>query len=382
MKIALVRQRYTPFGGAERFVERALGALRQEGVEVTLITRSWEGAAQEGFRQLICNPPYSRLLGGRAARDRSFAACAQQALANGGYDITQAHERIPGCMIFRAGDGVHAAWLDHRGRTQSAIGRWLARHSPFHRFILQQEARMLADPALRAVICNSALVQEEMRRYYGVADEKLVLIENGIDLQQFSPGLRAVWRDRQRQALEIDDRTPVFLFVGNGFERKGAFRLLEAFATLSPSCARLFIVGADRQAAHLQRRIETHSLGGRVTLVGAQQDVKPWYGMADAFVLPTLYDPMPNAALEALACGLPVITSTGCGIAARLRHDENGFVCDALDIPALAQHLATLCVPGKAESMRDAARASVTDLSLEAMAGQLTALYRRLHAFA
>ena len=111
MKIAIVRQRYNPFGGAERFVERALGALADEGAEVTLITRSWEGAPREGFKQITCDPPYSRLFGGRAARDRSFSAAAQLAMAKGGFDITQSHERIPGCMIFRAGDGVHAAWL-------------------------------------------------------------------------------------------------------------------------------------------------------------------------------------------------------------------------------------------------------------------------------
>ena len=56
MKIAIVRQRYNPFGGAERFVERALAALAAEGAEVTLITRSWDGAPREGFRQLTCDP--------------------------------------------------------------------------------------------------------------------------------------------------------------------------------------------------------------------------------------------------------------------------------------------------------------------------------------
>lgn len=64
MKIAIVRQRYNPYGGAERFVERALGALAGEGAEVTLITRSWDGAPRDGFRQITCDPPYSRLWGG------------------------------------------------------------------------------------------------------------------------------------------------------------------------------------------------------------------------------------------------------------------------------------------------------------------------------
>src|SRR5574343_1825540 len=108
VKIAIVRQRYNPFGGAERFVERALGALAGDGAAVTLITRNWDGAPRAGFKQITCDPSYSRLTGGRAARDKSFAAAVQAELARGDYDITQSHERIPGCMIFSACDGGHA----------------------------------------------------------------------------------------------------------------------------------------------------------------------------------------------------------------------------------------------------------------------------------
>jgi UDP-glucose:(heptosyl)LPS alpha-1,3-glucosyltransferase len=100
--------------------------------------------------------------------------------------------------------------------------------------------------------------------------------------------------------------------------------------------------------------------------------------MADAFVLPTRYDPMPNAALEAMACGLPIITSTTCGMAARVSAGENGFICDALDVEQLAKHLDQLASPGIAQAMRTAARSAVLDLDLESMASKLIGLYRRL----
>ena len=87
---------------------------------------------------------------------------------------------------------------------------------------------------------------------------------------------------------------------------------------------------------------------------------------------------MPNAALEAMACGLPLITSTTCGMASRVTHGENGFVCDALDIQALAEYIDALSQPGVAGSMREKARAAVLDLGLEAMASKLIALYRHL----
>jgi UDP-glucose:(heptosyl)LPS alpha-1,3-glucosyltransferase len=378
LRLAIIRQRYTPYGGAERFVERALAALIREGAEVTLITRNWEGAPQEGFIQKICNPAYSRLFGGRSARDRSFAACARMAMSEGCYDITQSHERIPGCMIFRAGDGVHAAWLDHRARGQSATARMIARFSPFHRNILKQEAAMLASAALKAVICNSVMVRNEMQRYYDVPESKLVLIENGVDLESFHPRLSGKWREKQRLVLGIDADTPVFLFVGSGFERKGMPQLLSALAGMKMQQAHLVVVGQDRQLSAYQRQVKKLGLGSRVHFLGPQQDVRPYYGMADAFVLPTRYDPMPNAALEAMASGLPIITSLSCGIAARVSAGENGFVCDALDIGQLARHLDQLAAPGKAETMRASARAAVLDLDLETMAARLIGLYRRL----
>lgn len=380
MKVAVIRQRYTPFGGAERFVERALGALVKEGAEVTLIARQWDGTQEPaaGYRKLLLDPPYSKLFGGRAARDRSFASAARQAMQDGDFDITQSHERIPGCMIFRAGDGLHAAWLDRRGVAQSPLARGLARLDPYHRYVLAQEAAMFADPALRAVICNSTLVRDECMHYYGLPAEKLVVIENGVDLDAFHPGLADRYRAEIRQALAIPAAAPAFIYVGGGFERKGVPRLLAAMVAMQRRDAHLIVVGGDRKLKAMQQFAERHGIAGRVHFVGRQPDVKPYLGAADAFVLPTLYDPMPNAALEAMAAGLPTITSTGCGIASRIRNGENGFVCDALDVAALAAHMDTLAGPDVARGMRAAAREAVAELSLDAMAGQLLALYRRL----
>lgn len=378
LRIALIRQRYTPFGGAERFVERALAALTGEGAEVTLITRSWEGAPQNGFQVLGCDPAYSRLFGGRAARDRSFAQGVRRLIDGGRFDIVQSHERIPGSMIFRAGDGVHAAWLDHRARGRPAVFHWLDHCSPFHRFILRQEAAMLASPELKAVICNSTMVRDEMKRYYGVADDKLVVIENGVDLDSFHPRLAGEWRERQRHALALPAQAPVFLFVGSGFERKGVPQLLRAFRRMTNTQAHLVIVGGDKHLNRYKKQADDAGLGKRVHFAGPQSDVRPYYGMADAFVLPTRYDPMPNAALEAMACGLPIITSTTCGIASRVVAGKNGFVCDALDADEIAEWLDHLSTPGLADTMRIASRAAVQDLDLESMAARLLALYRRL----
>lgn len=380
LKIALVRQRYNPFGGAERFVERALDALRAEGAEISLITRSWQGAANDGLHQVICDPSYSRLFGGRAARDRSFAEAAAQAMAAGAYDITQAHERIPGAMIFRAGDGVHAAWLAHRRPTLSATERLAEALSPYHRYVLGAEAAMFAHPALCAVICNSQMVADEVAQHYGVATNKLRVIYNGVDGDDFSPALRERHRAALRRELGIADTAPVLLFVGSGFARKGVPQLLAAFAALRRDDARLVVVGADRHLKRMRKLAERLGIGARVLFTGGVKDVRPYYGIADALVLPTLYDPCPNAALEALSCGLPLLTSTTCGAREWVSEGVNGWVIDALDVPELAVRLDDLCRLAGEAAARDAARQAVNGLTLPAMAARLLSLYRQLAA--
>ena len=378
MKIAIVRQRYNPFGGAERFVERALGALASEGAEVTLITRNWDGAPREGFKQITCDPPYSRLFGGRAARDRSFAEAAKIEMAKGGFDITQSHERIPGCMIFRAGDGVHAAWLAHRARVLGPLQRLIQQCAPYHRYILAAEREMFADPALRAVICNSQMVAEEISHFYGVDRSKLPVIYNGVDTTVFHPALADECRERTRAEAGIRADVPVLLFVGSGFERKGVPQLLRAAAQMQSCATQIVIVGADRKLKAMQALASKLGLDKRVRFTGPLKDVRPWYGAADGFVLPTLYDPCPNAALEALACGLPLLTSTTCGAQEWVASGVNGWVVDAVDETDLTRRLDDLSALAGNAGARNAARASVEALTLPAMAERLLALYRGL----
>jgi len=378
MKVAIIRQRYNPYGGAERFVERALSALVGQGAEVTLVTRNWEGAPAEGFRQLTCDPPYSRWLGGRAARDRSFAAAVQGILAGGGFDITQSHERIPGCMIFRAGDGVHAAWLAHRSRIIGPLQRLTQRLSPYHRYVLGAEKAMFEHPALNAVICNSFMVADEVATHYGVDRSKLHVIYNGVDPAVFHPGLAAEFRMTTRAASGISENVPLLLFVGSGFERKGVPQLLRAAARMTRAETRIAIVGADRKLKAMKALAQRLGLEKRVIFTGPLQDVRPWYGAADGFVLPTHYDPCPNAALEAMACGLPIVTSTTCGAQEWVRPGQNGWVVDAVDVPELADRLDDLAGLAGELRPRHAARAAVETLTLPEMSLRLLALYRTL----
>jgi UDP-glucose:(heptosyl)LPS alpha-1,3-glucosyltransferase len=372
VRIAFIRQRYNPFGGAERFIERAMDALADEGTKIAIVAREWPSAAgRDAYRYIRCDPAHR----GRLSRDLTFAAEACGVIEREAFDLVQSHERLPCCDVYRAGDGVHAQWLAQRARAQGVFARAATAWSVYHRYVLAAERRVFQSLRLRAVVCNSQMVREDIVRHYGVDQAKLHVVYNGVDLEHFHPRLRETFRASSRAQLGIGADDYVYLFVGSGFERKGVDRLLRAFSALREDRARVVVVGEDRALARSRALAERLGVAARVTFTGGQKDVRPYYGAADAFVLPTLYDPFPNAALEALACGVPVITTFQCGAAELIDDGVNGGVCDALDQGRLVEVLRETMAADSA-GLRSRARTSVEHLGIDAMAKRLLSLYR------
>jgi len=371
MRLALIRQRYTPFGGAERFIESALAALIERNVAVTLYTREWPETELKLMEPIVIDPFHI----GRLWRDFGFAHAACRAVARGNADLVQSHERLSCCDIFRAGDGVHAVWLEEKNRGAGALARVLTAASPYHRYVCLMERRMFAQRSLSAVICNSQMVRDEISARFHVPDDKLHVIYNAVDTTAYSPTLRA-HRDAVRAAHGIAADAVVFLLVGSGYDRKGVATALEALAQ-APQ-ARLLVVGRDKAPEVYAAMARTLNVADRVTFAGPQVDATPYFGAADAFVLPTRYDPLPNAALEAMACGLPVVTSTKSGAAEIVTEHDAGFVCESRDAAALAAHLRALDDAGLRARQGANARNAVLPLTPEAMTLALVLLYRDL----
>jgi len=381
LRIALVRARYNPYGGAERFAARAMQALVDQGAEVSILARSWSGAGVPSHTQLVrCDPFYV----GSVWRERSFARAVRRQLAREPFDLVQSHERIPGLPIYRAGDGVHAAWLRRRSARMNATqraGLWL---NPFHRYMLATERAMFTHPDLRAVICNAVMVRDEILRYFPIVPDKLHVIPNGIDLKHFTPEVRTRHRAAMRSRFGIQAAQPVVLFLGSGFARKGLAVALKAVAQAERGI-HLVVAGADKRAANYQALAVQLGITERVHFVGAVEDPLPFYGMADAFILPTLYDPFPNAVLEALACGLPVITSSACGAREALHngldgvHGISGWVApEGAGAEDYARILRVWVARAGEPGLAAAARAAAEPYSLDALGTALLALYRTL----
>jgi len=368
VRIALVRQKYRADGGGERFVSALMSVLQEQGHEVTLITRCWDGDSTSVIR---CNPP--RI--GRVLREWWFARAVTREARNHHFDLVQSHERIPGCQVYRAGDGVHREWLRQRKRVLSPWARRWLDASPYHHYVKHAERSLYENQYLRRVICNSRMVLQEILDHFRIDASKLRLVYNGVDTKRFHPRLRS-HRAAVRTELGIPGEATVFLFVGSGFERKGLMQAMEA-VTEVPG-AHLVVVGKDKALGRYRRLGQQLGLGPRVHLLGVRGDVGPYYGAADAMVLPTLYDPFPNVVLEAMAAGLPVITSTKCGGAELVQEGVSGFVCDALDRRALVQAMRRLNHTAYCAELGAEARRAVEPLTLAAMRDRLTEIYQEI----
>lgn len=370
MKLAIVRQRYTPFGGAERFVDRALDALRSSGTETTLITRAWDGNWQGPVQRVA--PFYL----GRLWRDAGFSRSVRHLLARSHFDLVQSHERIPGCDIYRAGDGVHATWLELRGRFGTAANQLGDRLSPYHRYLVRAEATMFRHSGLRAVICNSRMVADDIQRRFRVDPKRLHVIYNAVDTDSFHPGLANRHRSEVRARLGASEGHKVWLTIGSGFQRKGVAESILAMARIPDD--HLWVIGNDRQPKKYQNLVQRLGIADRIRFLGPQQDVAPYLAAADAFVLPSWYDPFPNASLEALACGLPVVSSATSGTAELINPGENGAICEAGNPDDLVRQMMRVRQRLGDPAVREAAVTTVRNLRPEAMLEQFARLYRDL----
>lgn len=156
-RLALVRQKYRPDGGAERFVSRALEALDSSHLQLNVITREWQGPVKPDWQIHICNP---RKWGASAASAGLPTPRGRSGSAN--VSTVQSHERIPGCDLYRAGDGVHRRWLQQRSRILPARKSRLLFADRYHRYVMQAEREMYEDPHLRGVICNAEMIKREI----------------------------------------------------------------------------------------------------------------------------------------------------------------------------------------------------------------------------
>jgi len=297
MRIALVRRGYSATGGAERYLQRFATGLAVRGHEPVLLSdREWPKAAWM-FEQYPS-------LGG--STPKAFAHSLDRARHGLDCEFLFSLERVRRCDAYRAGDGVHRAWLDRR----RAAGAWLPalvrEWQPRHRELMALERELFSGRGAPRIIVNSRLVAREIHEYFRVSQDRIRLVYNGYDLPLHeSTEDPAHGRANVRRLLGVPEEALLVLFTGSGWERKGLGYLTSAARELDRR--NLYVVVAGSGKMRPAYRVP------RVIFPGPVHDMAPLYEAADLFVLPTLYDPFSNACLEAMRHGLPVLTSKANG---------------------------------------------------------------------
>lgn len=352
MRVALVRYKYSSHGGAERYVDLLAEGLASAGSEVRILCADWEGGSGKGVTvekiPVPRRPSPVRLLL-FASRVRAWSR------RNPGW-ILFSFERIPGAEVFRAGDGIHAEWLLRKRVLRP--GSWpLDYLRPLNLAYLYLERAMFASPELRHVIAISNRGRDEIIRNFGVAPERITVVHNGVDVARFPPERKAAARERLRTRFGIQEGETVFLFVGSGFARKGVGTIAAAARVLSERGRegfRVLLVGKGDPAAYVR---SAGPASGRLVFTGPVAGADDLFLGADAFVFPTVYEPFGSACIEAMAAGLPVVTTLASGASEILADGVSGFLLyDPLDGAALADRMEVLLDPDTRRRMGAAAR--------------------------
>ena len=359
MRIALIRQKYTPFGGAERYMARLVEGLAAAGHEVHILAAQWNAGGDAPVT--MHRVPIARKPGW--LKSLSFSLGCKKIIESQQFDVVFSLERTLRQDVYRAGDGCHRMWLRQKQLGKglpSRLSTWL---SPFQQAYLRLERNLFTDQRLQAIIANSRRGKEEIIELYGVDPAKIHVVYNGIDAAAFPLEQRERLRQELAQRYGLKDELRI-LYVGSGFGRKGVPALIEAAGRLKIPF-RLFVVGKGRTGA-LERRCERLGLSGRVVFTGPVRDVEKYYLGCDLFVFPTLYDPFSNATLEAMACGLPVVTSGFNGVSEIIEEGKSGLVLrDPLDAGEIAGCIEKLAGEETRREMGRQAQLAVQGLTME-----------------
>jgi UDP-glucose:(heptosyl)LPS alpha-1,3-glucosyltransferase len=338
MRIGLITRRFDPAGGGtERDLTLTADILARAGHQVMIYASEVRGPVSRLPVKLIAGPPL-----GRTLPFLWFARAAVPRARLDGAELVLSFARVIGADILRSGGGAHASYLRAAAQWQGRAKQLAMMLNPYHRVQMAVERAGFRSPELRCAIAVARLVQNDLIRSFDLPPERVTTLYNGVDCMSFRPPHASSERAAIRQRLGLPDDARAVLFVGSGFARKGLGFLIEAWAQLRGS-AWLIVAGGDRALTKYQRLAARHGVGDRVRFLGRRGDVPDLMRAVDALALPSLFEPFGNVALEAMASGLPVLTTSRCGVAEVVPDELRPFVVndpsDVVELAAKAQAL-------------------------------------------
>lgn len=323
-RVAFIKATYTPYGGAEKFSSQLIDAFLKAGCSVNLLTLP--GQHWENRHSNLTVTPLGHQDWGRIGRLISFQRAVGRHLQSHSYDAVFGIDYTDGQTHMRAGGGTHSTFLKHIGETGSVSARLLRSFSIFHRLKLNYEKKAVENPLLKRLYCNSEMVKQEIVASYRISPQKVKVMHNGVEWKSFE----YLFHHRgeiKKQLLEkhgLPARAHFILFTGSGFERKGLEYAIGGMQYLS-SEFHLLVIGKGKIGPY-QRMAHQLGVFEHVHFLGPQKGASRYLTLADGFILPTRYDPFSNASLEALAMGVPVLTTDRNGCAEVIQPGKTGII--------------------------------------------------------
>ena len=331
MKIALALENFGRFaGGAESYAVELARTLVSEGWEVHLYGHSWDGEPAQAVFHPIPRlarwvPPSVRIL--------DFAFRHRRMVAEERFDVILGFGNTLEMNVYQSHGGVHYL---------SSVRKLHAVRNPILRFF--KKMALFAAPKYHArawiesapfrmqqrpvIIAIADMVRQDMADHFCVEKQSIRLVYNGIDQTRFGNpdvGRRAV----VRKTLGFVDDEVLFLFMAYDFRKKGVRYLVEAAGKLrdriGPDGWGVVVVGRPPSSG-LSRLVESLGLGGKVVFPGSTREPEAFYHACDVFMLPTFYDTCSLVVFEAMAAGLPAITTRFNGAAGIIAPGIDGAV--------------------------------------------------------
>jgi UDP-glucose:(heptosyl)LPS alpha-1,3-glucosyltransferase len=312
MRIAVIRKECSlRQGGAERYCANLCRELAARGHHVYVLAQQMD----KDLHPDLDHVPIRVSSFGSSAKNISFHRNSQRALRQLHVDRVYALSRSYPADALRVSDPLHSTWMKLRYRSKWRL--FIERLNPRHRTILSLEKKIFNPANTKVIITNSKLTKRQVHQLFGFPQERIHVVYNGVDLKKFSP---------LGEVVQISKKVRL-LFVGMEFRRKGLQELLKGLSLIKHGLLEysLDIVGKGDEKC-FRRMAENFGIAGNVRFHGPSPMVEEFYRAADLLVFPTRYDPFANVCLEALACGLPVATTTTNGAAEIIQDGETGFI--------------------------------------------------------
>ncbi|MGA9364109.1 MAG: glycosyltransferase family 4 protein [Bacteroidota bacterium] len=319
MRIGIAHIEYSRRKGIERNSAELADRIAARGHEVHFHCAKWMDASLS--RVIFHRVPTLNIV--NSTRILSYAMLCFRDVKQGRYDLTHSHGGIVGCDVITA-HSCHCAGMEIRRRLKEKMLGGRIYFGVADRIRLMIEHENYRKRRYKKIIAVSEGVKRELVRYYDVPGEDIVVIPNGVDLDEFNPANRPRFRDPLREKLGISSVFPVLIFVANEFDRKGLGVIIEALPLLKIPKLRLLVLGGDNNLPYLGLA-QKLGVESQILFLGNVREISRYYAASDLFVLPTFYEAFSVATLEAAAAGLPLLVTKVNGTEELVKDGYNGY---------------------------------------------------------